>query len=103
MTGPFGPLSAEEFQQAIDAPFGGAADILRKHDPLWGKLSPDGAPIKWKVRLEQEVTMVAFLTVEAATAEDAIAIAEETADKARDLGWDFDSDGPISVLDAVPA
>jgi hypothetical protein len=74
-TNPFGPLTPEQFQSAVDAPYGGAAEILRRHDPMWGKFTGDGEKIKWKVRLHQQVTMQAVTYVEAATEEEAEALA----------------------------
>lgn len=105
MSSPFGPLSPEQFQEAVNAPAGGAAAILRKHDPLWGKLpAEDGVPIKWKVRLRQEVTMCAYLTIEAVTEEQALALAEtEATAKGGDLSWDCGGEGDIFAEDAVPA
>jgi len=73
---PFGPLSAEEFQKAVDAPYGLAGDILRKADPLWGRSFPEGEKSRWKVVFHQQVTMSATAYVEAASEEEAAAIAE---------------------------
>jgi hypothetical protein len=75
MSSAFGPLSAEEFQQAVDAPFGQASKMLQKHDPLWGKTAGDLAtlpPVKrWRVKLRQDVTMEGSFYVEARTEEEA--------------------------------
>lgn len=101
-THPFGPLSEAEIQAAIDAPFGGAADILRKHDPMWGKFPSTGEKIRWKVRLHQQVTMQATAYVEAETEEEAEALAAliDTAKLTFDTYVDAD-DG--EVIEAVPA
>jgi hypothetical protein len=74
-TNPFGPLSPEQFQEAVDAPYGGAAEILRKHDPMWGKFPSTGEKKGWKVTLHQQVTMMATTTVLAETEEEAEALA----------------------------
>ena len=89
---PFGPLSAEEFQKAVDAPYGEAAVILRKHDPMWGKFPQDGEKVRWKVTLHQQVTMAATTYVEAGTEEEAEALAALI--PAKDLTFDsyVDSD-----------
>lgn len=71
---PFGPMSAAEFQEAVDAPYGRAGDILRKRDPLWGRNFPDGPVVRWKVVLHQRVTMAAVKYVEAASEEEAEAM-----------------------------
>lgn len=79
MSHPFGPLSATEFQQAVEAPFGVATKILQKHDPLWGKTAGDAEelpPLKtWRVKLRQEVTMEGSFDVEARTEEEAFLLA----------------------------
>lgn len=73
---PYGPLSEDEFRAAVDAPYGKAADILRKHDPMWGKFpSEGGEKIRWRVELTQNVTMRAVTFVEAETEEEAEALA----------------------------
>lgn len=74
---PFGPMSPTEFQEAVDAPFGGAVAILRKYDPMWGKFpSGEGEKIRWKVRLHQQVTMMAIAYVEAESQAEAEALAD---------------------------
>lgn len=73
---PYGPLSDAEFQAAVDAPYGQASAILRKHDPMWGKFpSGEGDKIRWKVRLHQQVTMMAIAYVEAESEAEAEALA----------------------------
>lgn len=72
---PFGPLSAAEFQEAVDAPYGQATAILRKHDPMWGRFKEEGEKIRWRVKLTQSVTMGATTYVEASSEEEAEALA----------------------------
>lgn len=72
---PFGPLAPEQFQNAVEAPYGGADEILRQHDPMWGKFPSNGEKIRWKVRLHQQVTMQGETYVEAETEAEAEALA----------------------------
>jgi hypothetical protein len=99
---PFGPLSDEEIQAAINAPFGGAADILRKHDPMWGKFLSTGDKIRWKVTLHQQVTMQATTYVEAETEEEAEELAAMIDSAKLTFDTFVDSDDG-EVIEAVPA
>ena len=104
MNNPLGPISAEDFQRAIDAPFGGASEILRKHDPLWGKINRDPEPgklTKWKVFVTQQVTMEAYANIEAETEEDALEIARTMRDG--EFSWDFNGSDGVEVQYAEPA
>lgn len=99
---PIGPLSPEEWQAAIDAPFGGAAKILRAHDPAWGFSDPDKAPRKWKVKFTRETEFRAYTTVVATTEVEAQKLADEIdPDK---LDWDYDDEGFafVASIEAVP-
>ena len=99
---PFGPLSPAEFQEAVDAPFGQAAVILRKHDPMWGRFKNEGDKIRWRVKFEQTVTMGATSYVEAATEAEAEALAELI--PAKDLTFDqFISDDEGELMSVEPA
>ncbi len=101
---PFGPMSADEFQKAVDAPFGMAASMLRKHDPLWGKTGAgDGEPVRWKVRLEKTTRLRATTYVEAATEEQAELLA--AAVDGSGLDWDDigdDDDGEVVDVERAP-
>jgi hypothetical protein len=101
-TNPFGPLTPEEFQSAVDAPYGRAADILRQHDPMWGKFPGDGEKVKWKVRLYQQVTMQSVTYVEAATEEEAEALAAQIDTGALTFDTFIDADDG-EIVDVVPA
>jgi len=99
MTNPFGPLSAEEFKSLVNAPHGQAADAIRKFDPLFGKNS-GGETRPWRVKLVQEVRMSGYVTVEAATEDDACILAEAIPEGK--ISWDFeDSDLPY-IVEAKP-
>ena len=99
---PFGPLSPAEFQEAVDAPYGKATAILRRHDPMWGRFANEGDKIKWRVRFQQTVTMGATSYVEAATEEEAEALAELI--PAKDLRFDeFISDDDGELISVEPA
>lgn len=99
---PFGPLTAEEFQQAVDAPFGQAARMLQKHDPLWGKTAGDLEslpPVKtWRVKMRQEVTMEGSFTVDARTEEEAFAIVGAMKDLESRMDRFVSSDTPYEYL-----
>lgn len=86
-----GPMTSEQLKALADAPHGHALKEIRKFDPLYGRLSGEGELIKWRVKLTKEVQAVGFVTVEAATKEDAEALAEEVDD--HKVEWDFDDDG----------
>lgn len=92
---PIGPLSPEEWQEAIDAPYGHAAVILRRHDPAWGFSDPDKAPKKWKVKFTRETEFTAYTTVVATTEAEAQKLADEIDDG--DLDWDYGDEGPAFV------
>lgn len=96
---PFGPLSAEEFQKAVEAPYGRAGDILRKGDPLWGRSFPDGELARYKVTFHQQVTMRATKYVEAHSEEEAEAMAEAIPDD--ELTFDHFVDADNSELVSV--
>lgn len=98
-----GPISVEELKALAELPFGQAEAELRKHDPLWGKPAKDHdeqKPIKWKVFVTQEVTMEAFVTVEAVSEEEAMEIAETMSEG--ELSWDYNSSDSIVAQHAVP-
>lgn len=45
-----GPLTRDELRALTDAPFGEAAKVIRKHDPLFGRAP--GEKLDWLVVLE---------------------------------------------------
>lgn len=94
----FGPLSADEFQSLVSAPYGAAVKTIRKYDPLYGKVSTEGELVKWKVTLQKEVTMTGYVIVEAATEEDAENIAD-TIDENK-IDWDEEESTFPMVIDA---
>jgi hypothetical protein len=99
-----GPITVDELKALADAPYGKAGETLRKHDPLWGRFSgdlDDPAPIrKWRVFVTQEVTMEAYVTVEARTEEEACEIAECL--PAGEFSWDHNSSGGVWANHAEP-
>src|SRR5690606_16108210 len=64
-----GPIPADKFRELVDAPFGAAARAIRQYDPLWGR--SEGEKIRWSVRLSMDCPMVASVTIEAETADEA--------------------------------
>lgn len=100
-----GPISPEQMRELANAPYGKAAEVLRQHDPLWGKLHHDAdapaAPIKWKVFVTQQVTMEAYAKVEALTEEDALEIVGTM--RASEFSWDLSDTDTIEIQYAEPA
>jgi hypothetical protein len=76
---PTGPISADEMRALADAPYGKAAEELRKHDPFWGR--GEGEIIKWRVDLSKHVTMIGHVVVEAASEKEAEALADAIPDE----------------------
>ena len=68
-----GPLSREELRALAQAPFGEAAKVIRKFDPLFGRT--EGEKFEWEVTCEGDLRGTAY--VMAATQEEA----DELADK----------------------
>ncbi len=94
-----GPMSREEFAEAVNAPFGEARKAIRKHDPLWGRET--GEMIKWEIKFTRTVHEVGFATVEATTEKEA----EKLADKIPEsqISWDVGDDcGDIEIEDVSP-
>lgn len=100
---PTGPVSAEELRRIADLPYGKAVDELRKHDPFWGRA--EGEKIKWRVRYTERVTMRGSVTVEAASEEEAVKIADKLTDEGK-INFDDDSlnfgGGDIEFYDVKP-
>jgi hypothetical protein len=71
-----------------DAPYGKAAEVLRKYDPSWGLATPDRPLRKYDVTLTAMLPAVAVVEVEATSPGQAreVALAERFAN----LDWDVD-------------
>lgn len=87
-----GPISRDELKALSAAPFGDAANAIRKHDPLWG--IEEGAPINWKVEFTREQT--GYAIVKAATEKGAEILAGKLA--AHEIEWEED-DISIGTID----
>ena len=87
MANPYGPLSAEQFQTLVDAPFGKALQTLRQYDPMWGRAP--GETIRWRVTVSRLVREVGTAYVEAASEREAENLAANLDD--RQINWDWDS------------
>lgn len=98
---PFGPLSPAEFQEAVDAPFGKAVGILRKHDPLWGRSTGEAFP--WRVRVVETVRMAGHVTVQAVSEEEAIKAAEALIDANKVTCDDFVDTDDVEITWVRPA
>lgn len=93
-----GPISPAEMQALADAPYGKAAEVLRKHDPFFGR--DTGERIPWKLKLSRDVRQTATITVMAASEEEAEAEAER---EIYTVDWDTDGDDDFDILEAIPA
>lgn len=94
-----GPISPEQMRELADAPYGKAAEVLRQHDPLFGK--KPGDKIKWRVELETEARMVATTIVEATSREEA----EEIVSKrhANSFDWECYDANDFNIESVEPA
>lgn len=95
-----GPIPPDVFQDIVNAPYGQAASMIRKYDPLWGRSLGNGEKIKWRVKLTQQVTMAAFVTVEAESEEEAEHLASLIPDQS--VSWDFEDADLSEVESAEP-
>jgi hypothetical protein len=99
----FGPVPPDKFKEAVDAPAGKAATILREYAPSLGLGSADAQSKKYAVVFTRETTSTekAKTMVEATSEEQARGIAEEM--NAGDLEWHdngwYEPDEPI--IDSV--
>jgi hypothetical protein len=80
-----GPLSREEFAALVAAPYGAAANAIRKHDPLYG-IKEDGEPIKWEVYATRRATEEGYAEVAASSIEEALELAGKL--KSSAFSWD---------------
>lgn len=65
----FGPLSRDEFQALVDAPYGTAVRAIREHDPLFRR--EPGEKIEWLCRFSRVVDYQGEAYVWAETEEEA--------------------------------
>lgn len=102
MTHPsFGVLTKEEFDQARNAPAGGAAQIIRKKDPLWGLVRGETKTFKVEVSKRVYRTDTATVEVEAQDEDQARLLIDN-------MDWDefkwfegFDEDEDDHEIDSV--
>lgn len=81
-----GPLSREEFRSLWLAPFGAALEVIRKHDPLYGR--KPGEKLRWLVTLKRHIPEIGTATVIAATEEEATELANNLAEA--EIDWEPD-------------
>lgn len=77
-----GPVPREKFAEIVNAPYGQAAKLIRKYDPMWGR--EEGEKIKWRVECSGTMTGTAY--VEASSEEEAMELADKLS--ASDVDWD---------------
>lgn len=90
----FGILTPEEFKACVTAPAGGALEIIRRKDPLYGYGT--GAPLKkYKVSFTREVTFIerASTTVEAENEDHVKTICNTSVELLDSLDWERDDFG----------
>lgn len=92
-----GPISPEEMRALADAPYGKAAEVLRKHDPAWGLGTADNPNIKWEVVLVGSAPVYAIVEVEAPTEEAARKMA--LALKVGRSDWEVDTYAGVEDID----
>lgn len=84
-----GPVPREEFAQAVAAPAGEAAKILRRYDPFFGKAA--GEKITWKVRVRRSGYDKGTAYVEAASEKEAGELVDDLDDD--EIDWDYGGEG----------
>lgn len=93
-----GPITPEQMRALADAPFGKAAEALRKHDPAWGLASPDNPLRKYDVTLTAMLPATAVVEVEATNPDQARKIAMQ--ERFSSLDWDIDGNPEdVEVVD----
>lgn len=90
-----GPLSRDEFAEAVKAPCGKAAAIIRRHDPLWGR--KPGEKIRWKIEVKGRMYGTAY--VMAADQKEADKLADDIDSAAVD--WD-DWNSDLEIITVEP-
>ncbi len=95
----FGPMTPEEMSAALAAPYGKAAEIVRKHDPHFGKAAEDK---KWRVTFSRQVTERGYAIVKAATEEEANELAMDVPD-ADVKSLDYDDPWTWEIDEVEPA
>lgn len=93
-----GPIPRDKFREIVAAPFGEAANEIRKYDPLWGRAP--GEKLKWKVTYEREVVETGTAIVEAETEKEAERLADGLDDSK--IRWDYNREGDIISLHVEP-
>lgn len=96
-----GPISPEQMRALADAPYGKAAEVLRKHDPAWGMSDPDRPLRKYDVILTAMMPASAVVEVEATSPEQARKIA--MSERFSNLDWDIDGNPEDVEVDEVDA
>lgn len=93
-----GPITSDDMLAAIAAPAGGAAKIIRKSDPMWGR--EPGEEIEWRVRLRAKRPLSGTVIVSATSAKEAMQRAEDLDSWAID--WDDGDETDIEAIEARP-
>lgn len=84
-----GPLDPETLKALAEAPFGKAAETIRKYDPQWGRRP--GEKFDWEVTVRRSGADRGTAIIKAASQEEADALADDLTES--EIDWDFDSDG----------
>jgi hypothetical protein len=93
-----GPVPREVFAKLGEAPFGAAVKIIRRYDPLYGRV--EGKKIKWTVLCETNGRRAGTAEVEATSEKAAEKAAENLSYD--DVEWDWDEDD-FTIISIKPA
>ncbi len=96
-----GPIPRDVFAEIVAAPHGKARDMIRKYDPLWGRV--EGEPIKYRARFTRRAREVGYATVEASSEKEAETLANLL--DTSTIDWqpdDFDEEGELDYVEVVP-
>lgn len=97
----YGPIAAETFAELVSAPYGKAAEVIRKFDPFWGK--SEGENVKFRVTLEGSARCFLTVTVGASSKEEAEKLAFEQAETDASDEWDYDEPDEYYIARIEPA
>lgn len=96
-----GPIPRDVFAEIVAAPHGKARDMIRKYDPLWGRV--EGEPVKWRAHFTRRTREVGYATVEASSEKEAEKIAALL--DTSTIDWqpdDSDEEGELDYVEAIP-
>jgi hypothetical protein len=84
-----GPLDRETLLALANAPFGKAKEVIREHDPQWGRGL--GEKFEWKIAVRRDGADRGVAYLKASCKEEAEKLAYDLT--TCDIEWDYDDDG----------